>query len=91
MNDFIDEETAEPELLTIDPTVRDRQIRALTELKSRRDNDAVVRSLDTLRVAAAGTENLIPAIMIAVEGYATVGEISDVLRGVWGEHRETNY
>ena len=51
-------------------------------------NDAVKRSLDALRTSARTTENLMPRILDAVRAYATVGEMCDALREVWGEYEE---
>jgi methylmalonyl-CoA mutase N-terminal domain/subunit len=56
--------------------------------KRTRNADAVARSLDALRSAAQGTTNLMPAIIDAVRAYATVGEVCDALREVWGEYEE---
>ena len=53
-----------------------------------RSAEAVASSLQAVRSAAAGSDNLVPPILGAVEAYATVGEISDSLRGVWGEYAE---
>ncbi len=50
---------------------------------------AVDRTLDALRQAAAGRENLMPLLVEAVRAYATVGEVCDALRDVWGEYEET--
>ena len=59
-------------------------------MKKTRDTDAVARSLDALRAAAASPQdNLMPRILDAVRAYATVGEMCDALRGVWGEYEET--
>jgi methylmalonyl-CoA mutase N-terminal domain/subunit len=60
-----------------------------------RDKDAVMRSLETLRQAAAGNDSwgkdlLMPRILDAVRAYATLGEIMDVFRDVWGEYRESS-
>jgi methylmalonyl-CoA mutase N-terminal domain/subunit len=60
----------------------------LAKLKRRRDNDAVKRGLDRLRAAARTTENLMPRILEVVRAYATIGEMCDALRDVWGEYEE---
>ena len=66
-----------------------RQIRALAEARGRRDTGRVTQTLAALKQAAAQTDApLMPTILDAVRARATVGEISDVLRGVWGEYRE---
>jgi len=61
----------------------------LQELKSRRRDDEVEQALDALAKAATSPENLMAPILRAVEAYATVGEISDRLRRVFGEHKES--
>lgn len=75
-------------LLKVDPAVRERQIAKLRELKARRDNRKVKQVLDNLREAATTRENLMPFFLEAVKAYATLGEICDVLRDVFGEYRQ---
>jgi methylmalonyl-CoA mutase, N-terminal domain len=77
------------ELLQIDETSGERQKRKLAALKQRRDNSAARKSLDALRRAAEGTENTMPYLLDAVRAYATLGEICDALRGVFGTYQET--
>jgi methylmalonyl-CoA mutase N-terminal domain/subunit len=88
VNEFQTDALGELETLEIDPTVQERQTKRLQELRSRRSNGSVQRSLNELRRGAGGTANLLPLILTAVESYATVGEISDTLRQVWGEYKE---
>ena len=71
--------------LRIDPDVGRRQAAKLVALRDRRDNAAVTATLDALEQAARGSENLMPRILAAVEAYATLGEISDAMRHVFGE------
>ena len=73
-------------LLKVDPTVGARQVARLNELKNTRDNAAVQQALAELKTAAQGTENLMPAILKAVKAPATLGEVCDTLRGVFGEY-----
>jgi len=83
--------TGEPvqiELLKIDPEVEEKQVRRLKQLRERRDNDAVNRSLEVLKDTAKGTDNLIPKILDAVKVYATEGEIVAALKEVFGEYKE---
>ncbi|MBI5464490.1 MAG: methylmalonyl-CoA mutase family protein [Ignavibacteriales bacterium] len=87
VNEFIAEEGPPPKLLHIDDTMRDRQIDRLRQLKSRREAKKVAAALAEVQRRAATSENMIPAILSAVESYATVGEISDALRTVWGEYQ----
>ncbi|MDN5348342.1 MAG: methylmalonyl-CoA mutase, N-terminal domain [Clostridia bacterium] len=87
VNKFQIEEEIPQELLKVDPAVRDLQIKKLKEIKAKRDNLAVRQALKELRQAAEGEDNLMPPILKAVKVYATLGEICDVLRGVFGEYR----
>jgi methylmalonyl-CoA mutase N-terminal domain/subunit len=73
-------------LLKVDPEVGEKQQARLQELKNTRDNAAVQQALAELKAAAEGTDNLMPPILKAVEALATLGEICDTLRGVFGEY-----
>lgn len=86
LNQFQMEEPAFDDLLKVDDAIRQKQISRLQEVKSRRDPAAVARTLQAIHAAAISTENLMPRLVDAVEAYATVGEISDTLRNVWGEY-----
>jgi methylmalonyl-CoA mutase N-terminal domain/subunit len=88
VNDFVQQDEPPIAILYIDDTASDTQLAKLERLKRTRDADAVARSLDTLRSAAQGTTNLMPSIVDAVRAYATVGEVCDALRDVWGEYEE---
>ena len=88
VNDFVVQENPEVEILRIDESVAKRQIERLDRVRSTRNNADVAAALNDLRAAASSTQNLIPFILKSVEAYASVGEISNVLRGVWGEYRE---
>jgi len=74
-----------------DPTVEQKRIAAVKELRTKRDNKRVKRTLDEIKTLARGEEcsenNLFPAVLEAVKSYATVGEICGVLREVWTEYR----
>jgi methylmalonyl-CoA mutase, N-terminal domain len=72
----------------LNPSIEVSQVSSLQHLRSRRANSVVGETLDDLEKAAAGPENLMPLILRAVEAYATVGEICDRLRRVFGEHKE---
>src|SRR6186997_814089 len=85
VNDFVQADEKPIEILYIDETASDTQLAKLETLKRTRDADAVARSLDALRSAAHGPTNLMPLIVDAVRAYATVGEVCDALRQVWGE------
>jgi methylmalonyl-CoA mutase N-terminal domain/subunit len=73
----------------IDPEIERAQVERVRSLRARRDTAACTAALDALEAAARGTDNLMPYILDAVERYATVGEISDRLRRVFGEYQET--
>ena len=75
------------DLLRVDPAVRVSQIERLKTLKSERDSNKVKNMLRDLRKAAEGDDNLMPFILDAVKAYATLGEICDELRGVFGEYQ----
>ena len=89
VNKYVTEEPPLGGLLRVDPRVGQRQRRRLRELRARRDGGLVRRLLVGIEEAARGTENLMPLFIEAVEAHATLGEICDVLRGVWGEQKET--
>jgi methylmalonyl-CoA mutase N-terminal domain/subunit len=88
VNRFTLESEERPELLRVDPEVGRRQVAKLAALRQRRDNERVQHTLTALERGAAGTENLVPLIIDAVEAYATLGEISDAMRHVFGEQHE---
>ena len=88
VNEYVmEEEKRALKLLKVDPAVRDRQIARLQEVRRRRDNVKVGELLAKLEEAARGSDNLMPVILECVEAYATLGEICDVLRKVFGEYR----
>jgi methylmalonyl-CoA mutase N-terminal domain/subunit len=89
VNDFLDgDEGSKAQILRVDPEIGRRQVQRLQALRDRRDKTKVGESLRKIKAAAEGTENLMPLFIEAVEDYVTLGEICDVLRGVWGEQRE---
>ncbi len=88
VNKFQTDEPIEVEILKVDPSIRDKQIARLKKLRSERDNKKVEEALDKLRNAAeTEDENLMPYIIEAHRHLATLGEVTDVLREVWGEYR----
>jgi methylmalonyl-CoA mutase N-terminal domain/subunit len=87
VNKFTAAETSETPLLKIDDSIRQVQSEKLRILRSQRDNAAATHCLDTIRQKAQTTENLMPFVVEAVEKLCTLGEISDVLRSVWGEYK----
>ncbi|UCD70976.1 MAG: methylmalonyl-CoA mutase family protein [Syntrophobacterales bacterium] len=87
LNEFVTEEEPLRDILKIDPEVERYQKEKLARVKTERDLSRVRRTLEALREAAEGKENIVPPVLDAVRAYATVGEISDVLRAVFGEYR----
>jgi len=89
VNEFVAEEERGVPTLRMDEDIERSQIARLNALRAKRDSGSVQSALAELRRRAATTENLLPAILDAVEAYATVGEISDALRRVFGEYQES--
>jgi len=77
------------DILRIDPSVEQQQVERVRALRARRDAAACGAALDRVEAAARGSENVMPALIDAVLAWATLGEIANRLRGVFGEHRET--
>jgi methylmalonyl-CoA mutase N-terminal domain/subunit len=88
LNKFTVEEKPLGNLLRVDPEKERFQKEKLAKVKAERDNSAVQAALKKLQAAAQGSDNLLPPTLEAVKVYATLGEIADVLRGVFGEYRE---
>jgi methylmalonyl-CoA mutase N-terminal domain/subunit len=88
VNDFVQEDEPPVPILYIDESTADKQLARLEALRRTRDNDAVKRSLDALRDDARGTGNTMYPLLDCVRAYATVGEMCDALREVWGEYEE---
>ena len=88
VNDFIVEEAPVKDILRINPEVERKQKEKLDTVKRERDGHRITETLGNIKQAAETSENLVPPIMEAVKAYATVGEISDTLRTVFGEYEE---
>ena len=88
VNDYVQEDEGRIPILYIDETTAARQIERLGDLRRTRDNDKVRRALDALRDTARGRGNTMYPLLDAVRAYATVGEMCDALRDVWGEYEE---
>jgi methylmalonyl-CoA mutase N-terminal domain/subunit len=88
VNDFVQEDEPPVPILYIDDTTAQTQLARLEQLRGSRDTDAVRRSLDVLRETARGSGNTMYALLDCVRAYATVGEMCDALRDVWGEYEE---
>ncbi|HVL65953.1 MAG TPA: methylmalonyl-CoA mutase family protein [Vicinamibacterales bacterium] len=88
VNEYVQEDEPPMPILYIDDTAAEKQLERLAELKRTRDNDAVGRTLDALREAARTGGNTMYPLLDCVRAYATVGEMCDALRQVWGEYEE---
>lgn len=86
VNSFTKEDPHNIPVFRIDDSIRTTQSNKLKQLRAERNNEAVQTRLENLKTAARGTDNLMPYIIDAVEQYATLGEIADVLREVYGEY-----
>jgi methylmalonyl-CoA mutase N-terminal domain/subunit len=88
VNEFVGMSDSPIGTLYIDETAGDRQLARLAQIKATRDNAQVRRSLDRLKAGAVADVNTMPLLLDAVRAYATVGEMCDALRDVWGEYEE---
>jgi len=88
VNAYVADAEAPIPLLYIDQSAAETQLARLAEVKARRDSAAVQQSLDRLKAGAASDANTMPLLLDAVRAYATVGEMCDALRDVWGEYEE---
>ena len=89
VNQYVDQTRSSPPLLRIDPEIERTQVERLASLRARRDAARVQSTLQAVEGTARTDRNLLPAILDAVKAYATVGEISDALRRVFGEYQES--
>jgi len=88
VNEYVMEEEEPLDILVIDPAVEKRQIERLRDLRAGRDQTRWLGALDALRKAAVDQDNLMPPLIDAVKAYATVGEICNALKDVFGEYEE---
>ncbi len=86
VNKFTDSEDIQPNIFELDPKVREAQVERLKKVRGERNTENARRCLEGLKKKAAGQDNLMPAIIEAVESYATLGEIAGALREVWGTY-----
>ncbi len=91
VNDYVADEPLAIPILAMDPQGNDRQVARLCQVRAGRDPGAVTGALDGLRAAARGRANLMSPILDAVNAYATLGEICDIFREVFGEYQEPAY
>lgn len=87
VNKFTSKEMSDTPVFKIDDSIRQVQMEKLKQLRAKRDAAKAAACLDTIKQCALGTENLMPAVIEAVENLCTLGEIADTLRGVWGEYK----
>ncbi len=90
VNQFVSQDEPEPEILEIGVETERKQVERLKRLKRERNNQRVNEVLGRVRGVARSSQNIMPVLVEAVKAYATVGEISDALRDVFGEYREPN-
>jgi methylmalonyl-CoA mutase N-terminal domain/subunit len=88
VNKFAIQNEQKPDLLRVDEALGARRRAQVAQYRAERDNGAVRTKLEALTEAAKGTENLMPRILDAVKAEATVGEVCDAMRGVFGEYQE---
>ncbi len=88
VNRFVTDDRASIEVLQLDPDIEPRQVAAVRRLKAERDQAAAGAALAALERAARGADNLVPPVIAAVEARATLGDIADRLRQVFGEHQD---
>jgi len=87
VNDYVVEEPTSIQILKIDPKSERRQMQRLAQVRRERDNRETLKRLDELKRAARANQNVMPAMLDAVRAYATLGEICDVLREVYGVYQ----
>ncbi len=90
VNRYQRDEGSRVEVFQLDPEVERQQVARVRAVRQARDAAAWRAALDAVGVAARGSDNLVPPIIAAVEAHATVGEVADALRSVFGEHREVS-
>jgi methylmalonyl-CoA mutase N-terminal domain/subunit len=91
VNSYKEEKPIQIPLLEMDPKGYERQISRLAEVRQERDSGSVGQALDRLRIACSGSENTMPYILDAVRSYATLGEIMDVMKEIFGIYQEPNW
>ena len=88
VNKFTQQENGNHNLMKIDEKIQHNQIEFLNKVKNERENQEVKTKLKRLKIAAEGDENLMPFIIDSVNSYASIGEICNTLRTVFGEYKE---
>jgi methylmalonyl-CoA mutase N-terminal domain/subunit len=88
VNEYVMDEPLQIPILQLNPRGEEEQVNRLRTLRRERDNREATRTLRALEVACRGQENVMPPLLDAVNAYCTLGEICDVMRGVFGEYKE---
>ena len=88
VNAFVQDAAPVP-VMKVDPRIESEQVERLSAMRARRDGRLHAAALEKIDHAARGSDNVLPHVLDAVRAYATVGELANVLRAAWGEHRET--
>ena len=88
VNRYTDAAPASPEVFSIDPAIEEQQIERVRAVRAGRSDSGWREAIVRVREAAAGGDNLMPPIIAAVQAHATLGEIADTLRGVFGEYQD---
>jgi methylmalonyl-CoA mutase N-terminal domain/subunit len=90
VNKYVTDDASTIDVFQVDPNLEAQQVQRVQTLRANRDQAAWKSAIDTVRRAAESSDNLVTSIVTAVEARATVGEIADTLRGVFGEYREVS-
>src|SRR5581483_973557 len=90
VNQFVSADSETPELLRVNPELEEKQRERIARVRAGRDSAAAAQAVARVRQAAADGSNLMPPIIEAVRRYATLGEIADAMRAVFGEHRPSH-
>jgi methylmalonyl-CoA mutase N-terminal domain/subunit len=88
VNDYVDDKPIQIPILEMDPQGYERQVNRLKALRQERDSGRVGQALDRLRIACQGTQNTLPYLLDCVRAYATLGEIMNVMKEVFGVYAE---
>jgi len=91
VNKYITEEEISIPTLTLDESAEKKQIKNVEKIKAKRNNNMVKKRLEELRSAAKGSDNVMPHILNSVRAYASLGEICDVFRSVFGEYHDPKW
>ena len=90
VNRFVDDSPGTPQVFAIDPAIEREQVERVRAVRAGRSEQEWARALGDVDRAARGGDNLVPPVIAAVEAHATLGEIADTLRTVFGEHRDSS-